>query len=172
MARPFVGGGQCISSVPDFFTRWHQGAQYSRSGTLEFPGVWPRRNDSRGQRLEWKRAVDSLPPKRAGGDGRSGQCEPSGSQGAAELVEFPEAGPVAQLDRASDFGSEGWGFDSLRGRHSYVNGCYKLRSGCETAGLDGARGAPHHQMSRNQVIGMGSVFLPDESLKRGKSGDR
>src|SRR6266481_7805886 len=27
-------------------------------------------------------------------------------------------GPVAQLDRASDFGSEGWGFDSLRGRHS------------------------------------------------------
>ena len=28
-----------------------------------------------------------------------------------------ENGPVAQLDRASDFGSEGWGFDSLRGRH-------------------------------------------------------
>ena len=27
-------------------------------------------------------------------------------------------GPVAQLDRASDFGSEGWGFDSLRGRQS------------------------------------------------------
>src|SRR3982074_3651306 len=27
-------------------------------------------------------------------------------------------GPVAQLDRASDFGSEGWGFDSLRGHHS------------------------------------------------------
>src|ERR1700674_1041751 len=27
-------------------------------------------------------------------------------------------GPVAQLDRASDFGSEGWGFDSLRCRHS------------------------------------------------------
>jgi hypothetical protein len=26
-------------------------------------------------------------------------------------------GPVAQLDRASDFGSEGWGFDSLRGHH-------------------------------------------------------
>src|SRR5437660_6669530 len=28
-----------------------------------------------------------------------------------------QLGPVAQLDRASDFGSEGWGFDSLRGRH-------------------------------------------------------
>ena len=27
-------------------------------------------------------------------------------------------GPVAQLDRASAFGAEGWGFDSLRGRHS------------------------------------------------------
>ena len=26
-------------------------------------------------------------------------------------------GPVAQLDRASVFGTEGWGFDSLRGRH-------------------------------------------------------
>jgi hypothetical protein len=26
--------------------------------------------------------------------------------------------PVAQLDRASDFGSEGWGFDSLRARQS------------------------------------------------------
>jgi hypothetical protein len=30
---------------------------------------------------------------------------------------LPADGPVAQLDRASDFGSEGWGFDSLRGRH-------------------------------------------------------
>ena len=29
-------------------------------------------------------------------------------------------GPVAQLDRASDFGSEGWGFDSLRGRQVLV----------------------------------------------------
>jgi hypothetical protein len=27
------------------------------------------------------------------------------------------SGPVAQLDRASVFGTEGWGFDSLRGRH-------------------------------------------------------
>src|SRR5437870_12700374 len=29
-----------------------------------------------------------------------------------------DCGPVAQLDRASDFGSEGWGFDSLRGRQN------------------------------------------------------
>ena len=34
-----------------------------------------------------------------------------------------ERGPVAQLDRASDFGSEGWGFDSLRGRHSHALDC-------------------------------------------------
>ncbi len=26
--------------------------------------------------------------------------------------------PVAQPDRASDFGSEGWGFESLQARHS------------------------------------------------------
>ena len=25
--------------------------------------------------------------------------------------------PVAQLDRASDFGSDGWGFESLQARH-------------------------------------------------------
>ena len=34
-------------------------------------------------------------------------------------------GPVAQLDRASDFGSEGWGFDSLRGRHKSL--CFQCR---------------------------------------------
>src|SRR5438270_13758915 len=28
-----------------------------------------------------------------------------------------EQGPVAQLDRASVFGTEGWGFEPLRGRH-------------------------------------------------------
>ena len=28
--------------------------------------------------------------------------------------------PVAQLDRASDFGSEGWGFESLRARHKTI----------------------------------------------------
>ena len=28
--------------------------------------------------------------------------------------------PVAQPDRASDFGSEGWGFESLQARHSLV----------------------------------------------------
>jgi hypothetical protein len=36
------------------------------------------------------------------------------------VLEFERNGPVAQLDRASDFGSEGWGFDSLRGRHFRV----------------------------------------------------
>jgi hypothetical protein len=36
-------------------------------------------------------------------------------------------GPVAQLDRASDFGSEGWGFDSLRGRQNLK--AFRLLSG-------------------------------------------
>src|SRR5208282_6339664 len=39
-------------------------------------------------------------------------------ESAGERMSLPADGPVAQLDRASDFGSEGWGFDSLRGRHS------------------------------------------------------
>ena len=29
--------------------------------------------------------------------------------------------PVAQLDRASDYGSEGWEFDSLRARQKNFN---------------------------------------------------
>ena len=31
-----------------------------------------------------------------------------------------DSAPVAQLDRASDFGSEGWGFDSLRACKGYI----------------------------------------------------
>ncbi len=30
---------------------------------------------------------------------------------------FKKLAPVAQLDRASDYGSEGYGFDSFRARH-------------------------------------------------------
>ena len=32
-------------------------------------------------------------------------------------VGFKHDAPVAQLDRASDYGSEGYGFDSFRARH-------------------------------------------------------
>ena len=46
------------------------------------------------------------------GDSRLG-CPPSE---ARLLGDFENRGPVAQLDRASVFGTEGWGFDSLRGR--------------------------------------------------------
>jgi hypothetical protein len=31
--------------------------------------------------------------------------------------------PVAQLDRASDYGSEGWGFESLRARRVAKSPC-------------------------------------------------
>jgi hypothetical protein len=33
-----------------------------------------------------------------------------------EIKALSADAPVAQLDRASDFGSEGWGFESLRAR--------------------------------------------------------
>ncbi len=36
--------------------------------------------------------------------------------GCGKWFNFEARAPVAQLDRASDFGSEGWGFDSLRAR--------------------------------------------------------
>jgi hypothetical protein len=36
------------------------------------------------------------------------------------IVAFKAYAPVAQLDRASDYGSEGYGFDSFRARH--ING--------------------------------------------------
>jgi hypothetical protein len=31
-----------------------------------------------------------------------------------------ENAPVAQLDRASDYGSEGWGFESLQAHHLFI----------------------------------------------------
>ena len=34
--------------------------------------------------------------------------------------------PVAQLDRASDFGSEGWGFKSLRAYICFINCEFKI----------------------------------------------
>ncbi len=39
-----------------------------------------------------------------------------GAVDAAVAVCLMRSAPVAQLDRASDYGSEGWGFDSLRAR--------------------------------------------------------
>jgi hypothetical protein len=35
----------------------------------------------------------------------------------------PFLAPVAQLDRASDFGSEGWGFKSLRAYETFFKKC-------------------------------------------------
>ena len=37
--------------------------------------------------------------------------------------------PVAQPDRASDFGSEGWGFESLQAR-TYVHFCSRPHAHC------------------------------------------
>src|SRR6185437_9403809 len=37
--------------------------------------------------------------------------------GASAVASENQRAPVAQLDRASDYGSEGWEFESLRARH-------------------------------------------------------
>ena len=36
-----------------------------------------------------------------------------------EFLLFPPFAPVAQLDRALDYGSGGWGFESSRARHFF-----------------------------------------------------
>ncbi len=48
-------------------------------------------------------------------------CQGSGYRGGAALAvtSVPIDAPVAQLDRASDYGSGGWGFDSLRAHHIF-----------------------------------------------------
>ena len=59
--------------------------------------------------------------------GPNGGKVPSGpSTGPARRVYHGGPAPLAQLDRASDFGSEGWGFDSLRARHS-IGGAMKAK---------------------------------------------
>src|SRR5215472_8982892 len=55
--------------------------------------------------------------------------------------------PVAQLDRASDFGSEGWGFDSLRGRHC-------------TSGLEVACSETSGRKFYNQTAPSAEVSMP------------
>ena len=37
-------------------------------------------------------------------------------RGSLGSITFRSLAPVAQLDRASDYGSEGWGFEFLRAR--------------------------------------------------------
>ena len=39
---------------------------------------------------------------------------------SASCATFNSCGPVAQLDRASDFGSEGWGFEPLRAHQFFI----------------------------------------------------
>ena len=42
-----------------------------------------------------------------------------GVAGSNPVFRSKSYAPVAQLDRASDYGSEGYGFDSFRARHIY-----------------------------------------------------
>ena len=58
---------------------------------------------------------------------------------------------VAQLDRASDYGSEGWGFESLRARHIIaVQKAEADPSGsafCLQGGIQGGTGVPQPMSS-------------------------
>jgi hypothetical protein len=62
----------------------------------------------------------------SGGNSSTGRAPDCGSDGCGFDSRFPPQilhstarhhGPVAQLDRASVFGTEGWGFEPLRGHH-------------------------------------------------------
>ena len=44
-------------------------------------------------------------------------------------LEIFDCVPVAQPDRASDFGSEGWGFESLQAR-TYIHSCSRPHAYC------------------------------------------
>ena len=46
-------------------------------------------------------------------------------QAVGYLASVQINGPVAQLDRASVFGTEGWGFEPLRGHHHANSVCEK-----------------------------------------------
>src|SRR5216683_2701311 len=58
--------------------------------------------------------------KKLHGAGRSFLPRRTGWSSCAALAASPRCGqaPVAQLDRAPDYGSGGWGFDSSRARQS------------------------------------------------------
>ena len=68
-------------------------------------------------------------------------------------------GPVAQLDRASDFGSEGWGFDSLRGRH--------FRRSCLTLVSDAQVSDPRKNKTPKRTRKIATVRSPFCALVRG-----
>ena len=59
----------------------------------------------------------------------------------------PRAGhaPVAQLDRASDYGSEGWEFESLRARHIF-NGLYDFWASVSTYGKQAGSNEKKHKV--------------------------
>ena len=66
--------------------------------------------------------------------------------------------PVAHLDRASDYGSEGLGFDSLRVRHFFRCGgtaCATPRIRLSVAG------------ARRERLGGGIIQMLDDSLSAG-----
>ena len=81
--------------------------------TVHFPGSFTGRDQDSQESI-----VKPLSQLAECSDALGVESTPQDCQVREALCATPLAnGPVAQLDRASDFGSEGWGFDSLRGRH-------------------------------------------------------
>ena len=76
---------------------------------------------------------------------------------------------VAQLDRASDYGSEGWGFESLRARHIRAVQSVKLHSTRMGSCLWGAfRGATRLAcvFSPHEMTSFAQIAPNDETNKR------
>src|SRR5258708_39283410 len=90
---------------------------------------------------------------------------------SASCATFNSCGPVAQLDRASDFGSEGWGFDSLRGRQYSL---WRFQPGLQQASdLIPARvGRPSNsfRLNGNSYRGRSTAHSYFQPLANGKKG--
>src|SRR5919106_869369 len=79
------------------------------------PGsAWSR--SQLGVSMIWASASWTTSPVWLYGTPGKASCQPLGAARARGRLIPPQPALVAQLERASDYGSEGWGFESLRAR--------------------------------------------------------
>src|ERR687892_2602357 len=79
------------------------------------PGsAWSR--SQLGVSMMWASASWTTSPVWLYGTPGKASCRPLGAARARGRLIPPQPALVAQLERASDYGSEGWGFESLRAR--------------------------------------------------------
>src|SRR5690348_7345584 len=82
----------------------------------------------------------------------------------------PLRAPVAQLDRASDYGSEGSRFNSLRVRHSAANSCVSLRGNRFYHDQFGGRLTAVDQGNDAFAFKKGEEFIISEEFQRTSNG--